>query len=293
METILISGSTGFIATSLRHTYQNKYKFICLSHKNVGNHLTYTDLAANPKIIEAVNIVINLAGANIGAKRWSKKRKAELLDSRIITTQNLVNLFNQYNPSAHFISASAVGIYMPNIECNDETEIDYQQIENFSQQITKEWELAARNYTGPLCITRFGVVLSSQNGAFPQMLIPFMLGLGGKLGSGTQYFPWIALSDLLQALDIIIQRKATGIYTLAAPEAITNAQLSTEIASIWKRPCWLHLPELLIKIIFGQMGKELFLNSILVKPTRLLKEGFKYNYPNISSALQAINKKQI
>ena len=293
MKTVLLTGSNGFIARSFTEAFKEDYRFILVSQYKSENHYTIDELSANPELVKSVNIIINLAGANIGAKRWSVSRKQELIDSRANTTNKLVAIFNQHNPSAHFISASAVGIYSPNLLQDDNSPIDYNNFGSFSQQITKTWETAALNYDGPLTITRFGVVLSAKGGAFPEMLRPFLLGFGGKLGNGSQFFPWIALADLLAILKEIIEQHRLGIYTLVAPEFTTNRKLSSEIAAIWKRPNWLNLPSFIIKTLFGQMGEELFLNSLLIKPTRLIKENFQFAFPDLKSTLLTIYQKKI
>lgn len=291
MPAILISGANGFIARNFRHKFKDKYNFICISHKACQGNLTYAQLENKPELIKQADIVLNLAGANIGAGRWNDVRKNELLNSRLNTTQKLVDLFNQYNPAAHFISASAAGIYEPTINSDENIEIDYNSYSNFSQEITRKWEQTALQYQGNLTITRFGVVLSGNGGAFPQMLRPFLFYTGGHLGNGKQYFPWIALPDLLNALDQIINRKLTGIYNLVAPTMVTNSALSLQISRIWNKPNWLHLPESLIRIIFGQMGQELFLNSIQVYPSKLTGQGFNYGYSKIENCLMAIRNK--
>lgn len=292
MKTILLSGASGFIASNFRKQFHNEYNFILLSQQKSGVNITLNELENNPELLNSIEIVINLAGANIGAKRWTSQRKQELIESRISTTAKLVQLFNEYNPEAHFISASAIGIYHPNIENKESENIDYSNYDNFSQEITKKWETEALKFKGNLTITRFGVVLGSSGGAFPQMLRPFLFGAGGKLGNGEQYFPWIALADLLAALKHIIDNRLFGIYTLVAPELITNSELTYQIAQTWKRPAWFNLPQSLIRLIFGQMGQELFLNSIKISPDKLIASGFKYNYPTIRKCLAAIKERE-
>lgn len=288
MKTVLISGANGFIATAFMKHFSDKYKFVRLSHKKQNGHITLKELKENQGIINSIDVVINLAGANIGAKRWTKKRKAEILNSRIKTTEELVSIFNFALIKPHFISASAIGVYALNHDNDEDTIVNYSTFENFSQQITRVWERAANRYTGGLAITRFGVVLSSKGGAFPQMLRPFLWFMGGTLDEGNQYFPWIGLTDLLNGLDKIIETSQVGLYNLVAPQLIDNHTLSSAIGKVWNRPCWLKMRRSIIGLIFGQMGEELFLNSIKVHPKRLLGEKFSYLYPEIKSCLTAI-----
>jgi hypothetical protein len=288
MKTILISGASGFIATNFMARFSGKYKFVKLSHKKQSGRITLDELANNLELVNSVDVVINLAGENIGAKRWSIERKNWLLISRLQTTLKLVNIFNQAGAKAHFISASAVGVYAPNKSNDEDTPIDYHEYDNFSEQLTRQWENIARAYTGNLTITRFGVVLARHGGAFPKMLKPFLFYMGGPLGSGTQNFPWISLVDLLNALDYILESSKTGIYNLVAPQIVSNNELSKQIAITWHKPLLFRMSESIIKLIFGQMGQELFLNSLSVTPKRLTAEHFNYQYPDIESCLTAI-----
>jgi uncharacterized protein len=288
MKIILISGSNGYIATNFMTHFSKKYRFIKLSHKPKSGHVTLEELEANEGLVKTIDAVINLAGANIGAKRWSIERKNELLVSRVKTTLRLTELFNKVGAKAHFISASAVGIYPPSQDNDEDTPINYPEFSSFSQQLTRQWENTAKRYTGKLTITRFGIVLGRDGGAFPKMLRPFLFYMGGPLGNGEQNFPWISLLDLINALDYILDTSHTGIYNLVAPQIINNNLLAEEISTIWSRPNLFRMPESVIKLIFGQMGQELFLNSLSVTPKQLVAENFKYQYPDIHSCLNAI-----
>ena len=291
MKTILITGSSGYIATHFVKHFSEKYNFVLLSRKTIKNHVTLEELHSNNALIRSIDIIINLAGANIGDKRWTTSRKNELLQSRLFTTQKIVNLFNELTKKPHLISASAVGIYPENLINDESTVIDYQVYDNFSAEITKKWEDSANQYLGPVTITRFGVVLGSDGGAFPKMLRLFLFYTGSTFANGLQYMPWIALPDLLNALDYVISKQKSGLYNFVAPEMANNLQLSNLIAKIWKRPIIFKIPAFIIKILFGQMGKELFLNSIKVSPTRLVTEKFIFRYPKLPEALSAIKKK--
>ena len=293
MKTILIVGANGFIASQFKKQFMHKYNFINLSHHPQFSHLTLEQLELQPELLKTIDYVINLAGANIGDKRWSSSRKECLIQSRIDTTRRLVALLNRYQPQIYLLSASAVGIYQPDQENTEFNLIDYKNYANFSQELTKQWELEVQKYTGPYLIARFGVVLSATGGAFPKMLAPFLKYVGGQLGTGQQYFPWIALPDLLDILEIKLLAQSRGIYNLVAPQLVTNQELCKQISELWQRPNWLKLPAWVIKLIFGQMGQELFLNSLIVKPQKLIDENYVFLYPEISSCLQAIKSKQI
>lgn len=291
MKNILITGSSGYIATNFIKKFAGKYNFIHLSHKKMKGHITLEELYCNNRLVNSIDFVINLAGANIGAKRWNLSRKNELLQSRILTTQKIVSLFNGLGRKPHLISASAVGIYPEDLINDEFTNIDYQHYANFSQELTKTWELAAHQYRGALTITRFGVVFGSDGGAFPQILKPFLFYTGSILANGLQYMPWIALPDLLNAIDYVISNQQIGVYNFVAPNMANNRQLATLIAKTWKKPIICKIPKFIIKILFGQMGRELFLSNIKVLPTRLINENFLFMYPDLSSAVIAIKNK--
>ncbi len=293
MKTILITGANGFIAKNFMNKYANTYKFILLSHKAQKNHITLEELAINLALIRTVDVVINFAGANIGSKRWGISRKIELLASRVNFTENLVRLLNQHNTNCHFISASAVGIYDFNSKSDEDTPINYDVYSNFSQELTKKWEQKALNYNGLLTITRFGVVLSSKGGAFGKILLPFKLFVGGKIGDGLQQFSWIALDDLISALDFIINKKIHGVINITAPEEINNKKLTASISSVWHRPSFITVPQYLVKILWGQMGDELLLNGVYAIPKRLISLNFNFKYPDILSCLTAIKQNNL
>lgn len=293
MKTVLISGANGFIATSFMAKFAQKYKFIKLSHEPQSGHVTLDELAANKELLHTIDVVINLTGANIGARRWSIARKNELLVSRVKTTLQLTVLFNQAGSKAHFISASAVGVYTPDQENDEDTPINFQEFTNFSEQLTRQWESTAQMYKGKLTIMRFGVVLGGHGGAFPKMLKPFLFYMGGPLGRGLQKFPWISLIDLMNAIDYILDASQSGVYNLVAPQIISNNELAKQIASVWHRPNAFRMPEALIELMFGQMGHELFLNSLSVSPKRLLAERFIYQYPDIKRCLRAIKSGEV
>jgi uncharacterized protein (TIGR01777 family) len=291
MKTVLITGSSGFIATNFCQKFADKYKFILVSHKPQVNHITLNQLVSDDNLIKSIDVIINLAGANIANGRWTTARKNELLQSRLEVTKQLIEIFNQYNSNAHLISASAVGIYDFNTINDDNTPIDYSSFKNFSQQLTKQWEQTALGYHGLVTVTRFGVVLSGKGGAMSKMLPPFLFGLGGQLGSGQQGFPWIALDDLLSALDFIIDKKYTGVFNFTAPEQINNEQLTKYIGQVWRRPIFMKMPACMIKLLWGQMGEEFLLNGNQALPQRLINSGFKFKYPNILSCLNVIKER--
>lgn len=298
MKTILVSGANGFIATNFCQKFSSKYNFILLNHKLhadelQGNHINLKQLSNNQKLLNSIDVVINLAGANIGAKLWTKSRKEEIISSRMVSTKCLVELFNKNNHKVHFISASAVGVYDFNLINDEYTLINYNEYKSFSQQITKEWEQQAFKYIGLTTILRLGVVLSSKGGAFEKILLPFKFGLGGKIGSGQQAFPWVALDDLLSLMELVIDKSFGGIFNVTSPHLINNEQLTYAIAKVWHRPAFIKIPAWLIKLLLGQMGDELLLKGQYVISKRLKDISFEFKYPYITNCLQTIKNQDI
>ncbi len=293
---IAITGASGFIAKEFQRYYKEKYDFIRISRvsNHVYNTYSWDEIAKTPQLLANVCCVINLAGVNIGAKRWSKARKKELLNSRVITTENLVLLLNSLPYQPALLCASAVGIYPSNEECDEDSLIDYNHYANFSEEITKKWEKAARAYKGRVVNMRFGVVLSSNGGALSKILFPFKLGIGCGISSGDWYFSWISSNDLVRAIDYLIERyDIVGIVNLVAPQLIKYKELIAAISNVYHIKLQFNLPKLVIHYMFGQMGDELLLNGQSVAPKRLLEQKFAFLYPTIIECIEAIHKKVI
>ncbi len=295
-KSICITGANGFIAKSFIHYFKDKYQFILISQErqNFSNSYSWNDLVYSPKILDCVDIVLNLAGANIGDKHWNNLRKKEIITSRIQSTQILVNALNTINHNAKLINASAVGIYPCDNVIYDETSpLNFKYFNSFSEEITKSWELEALKYKGNLAITRFGVVLSAFGGALQKILMPFKFGVGVGIGDGDWPFSWISLVDLLHALEqIMLNDNLNGVFNLVSPDLICYHDLIQKISDIFNPKLRFNLPKWIIKIMFGQMGQELLLQGQRVKPARLSGIEFDFKYGNINDCISAINKKE-
>ncbi len=292
MKNILIIGANSYIAKHLIKKLTEMANIFLVSHKISKDHLYIDDLDTKYlDIIKSIDVIINLAGANIGEKLWTKKRKIELLESRIITTEKIVNLFNKYNPNAHLINFSAIGIYETNIKQDEYNQINYQQYNNFSQEITKKWESIALKYQGDLTILRLGVVLNADSITYKKLMLSHKFRCGIIFGNGNQYLSWIALDDLMVIILYVINNHSIGIINCTAPKPITNYQLNKDLGNKYKSKIYLKMPKFLIKLLFGQMGSELFLNSLEVHPTKLLQKlNYKFKYPDFANFLNSICK---
>lgn len=290
---ILITGGTGFIGSALcslllknkkydvivlsRHPEKINSGFQCISDLGQLNHDIHID------------VVVNLAGEPIADKRWSKKQKEKIITSRIDITQKLIHYFERLAQKPElFISGSAVGYYgigVNNIPLNEEDIGD----SSFSTQLCQQWESVARQAEQlgiRTCLLRTGIVLGKGGGALSKMLTPFKMGLGGKIGNGKQWMPWIHISDLLGIILYCIEHdNLNGAINGTAPNPVTNAAFTKTLGKILHRPAFLPLPAIAIKLLMGQMGEELLLNGKKILPEKALQAGYKFQYPHLEKAL--------
>ena len=234
--------------------------------------------------------VINLAGAPIGDARWTESRKRLLLESRVGTTARVVEWMRRAaQPPGVLVSGSAVGYYG---EQGDKaiTE-DTPPTPGFTHDLCAAWEREAdkaAEFGVRVCRIRIGVVLDKGGGALAKMLPAFRLGAGGRLGSGTHYFPWIHREDIAAICQWLLERPASrGAYNAGSPNPVTNAEFTRALGRALGRPTVFPMPQSALKLLFGEMS-ELLLVSDRMLPKRLLEEGFVFRYPDLAGALEAI-----
>jgi len=285
---VAISGATGFIGKSLSDFLErNGFKTVIISRKdfsNGGKELS--------KRLRKCAIVINLAGAPIGARKWTPAYKDEILNSRISTTKRLVEAIHLLDQKPDLlISTSAVGIY-DSFEVHDEFSNSYAK--DFLGSVCQQWEAEAfKAHTIDnvrLCIVRLGVVLGKDGGAMPRILKPFKYGMGAKLGDGYQVFPFIHIKDVLSAFWYLVKREqSSGIYNLVAPQMISNLEITEAIKLKTRSSIVPAVPESLLRLFYGE-GADLLLVGQKVLPTRLLKDGFPFAYPDFNAVLEDVLK---
>lgn len=276
---IAITGATGFIGSRLTASFESlKWTVIPIQR----NHITQpvNELSS---VIDGCDVVINLAGAPIIA-RHTPANKKEIYDSRIQTTHKLVEAIKIASRApSQFISGSAVGIYSGS---SVNTEVSYEYASDFSAIVVNDWEQAAHHaeeYT-KLAIVRLGIVLDNKEGALPKMIKPFIMGLGGKIGDGSQMFSWIHIDDLIRAFHFIIENNTAGIYNLTSPGYLRNDDFTQVLAQTLKKPALFTVPEFALKLIYGE-GSKTLTSGQAVYPERLINEGFVFRYPVIEQAL--------
>lgn len=277
---IAISGSNGFIGKQLTSYFQAKGNEVqSISRINEG-----TSVDDIIRQLSGIDVIINLAGAPI-VGRWTKRYKKVLFDSRIITTQKIVNAISLMGKKPQLlISASAVGIYS---QQGEQTESNFQIGDDYLGQICTAWETEAKKavpYTR-VAIARFGIVLGKDGGALKRMLPLFRLGLGGKIASGKQGFSWIHVYDVIHAMEFIIENpKLSGEFNLTAPDLIDNNKFTKVLSKMLSKPALIPVPAFALKLLFGE-GSIAVTGGQFAFPEHLANEGFQFSYPDIKSAL--------
>ena len=246
-----------------------------------------------PGHLEGVDAVIHLAGENIGA-RWTDARKERIRASRLQGTRLLSQaLARARKRPAVLISASAIGIYgNRGEEILNETSPAGEAPNDFLVEVGREWEAAAepaRDAGIRVIHPRFGIVLSARGGALGKMLLPFRLGLGGRLGSGTQWMSWVSLDDAVGAVIHVLQMESfSGPVNVVAPEPVRNREFTAILGRTLGRPAALTVPAAALRLALGEMADGTVLSSTRVVPRRLLAAGYRFRHPDLATALRHV-----
>jgi uncharacterized protein (TIGR01777 family) len=238
--------------------------------------------------IEGFDAVVNLAGESIAEGRWTDDKKRRIRESRVKGTKLLGDaLANLTVPPKTFVCASAIGYYGNR---GDELLTETSAAgEDFLAKVCAEWEEATALATEKgirVVNARFGVILDLHGGALKKMLPPFRMGVGGRIGSGKQWMSWIALDDVVGALNLALTKDSLrGPVNFVAPAPVTNTEFTKTLGKVLSRPTVLPIPAFAIKLLFGEMGEALLLGGQRVAPERLLAGGFEFSFPNLEQAL--------
>lgn len=297
METILITGGSGLIGSALKtKLLAIGYQVIILSRNKTSNSKTYfwdiKNGVIDKEAIEKANYIIHLAGAGIAEKRWTRKRKRELINSRILSTKLLLENVKKLNPNLKgFIAASGIGYYGA-ITSKTIFKEDNNPGSDFLATICKLWEqesLKFQNEGIRTVIFRTGVVFSKNGGALEKIVNPIKKGVGAVLGKGNQFMPWIHIDDLCEMyISSIENEKIKGIYNAVNPEHITNKELTYKISNtLKKRILFPPIPEFLLKLLFGKMS-IILLKGSRVSCEKIEKTGYQFKFATISATLKKI-----
>jgi uncharacterized protein (TIGR01777 family) len=299
---VIIAGGSGLIGRRLIvELLQARHEVLVLSRrpKNVSKifpavRAEFWDAKTSSilvNILDGASAAINLTGESIAAKRWSSLQKQKILSSRIDSTRAIVNAIEQthHRPSV-LLNASAVGYY-GNVPEGEVTEA-YPKGNGFLPNVCEQWEMEAQKAQElgvRVVLLRTGIVLDKKEGALHKLLLLFRMFIGGPLGNGRQWFPWIHLQDEVNAILYAIEHEQiNGPVNLAAPQSMRMIEFCNALGSALRRPSWLPVPEFALRLMLGEMAEPLLFQGQKIIPKKLLEAGFKFQFPNLENALQDI-----
>jgi uncharacterized protein len=294
---VLISGASGLIGSALsRALSANGHRVLRLRRNAVtdGNDVGWEPDAGriDAPALEALDAVVHLAGEGIGEKRWSDEQKRRILESRTRGTELLVGaLATREQKPKVLVSASAIGYY------GDRGDEELTEVStpgrDFLANVCEQWEAAtvpAADAGIRVVNVRTGIVLSRKGGALGRLLLPFKLGLGGRVGSGHQYMSWISIDDEIGAIQHAIDNGSLhGAMNATGPNPVTNAEFTSTLGNVLHRPTVLPTPLAPLKLIYGgELVESLLLFSQRVEPTKLRATGYEFRHPSLEAALRAV-----
>jgi uncharacterized protein len=294
---ILMSGASGLVGTALASSLTSAGHAVVRLSRATGAIRT-GDVYWNPisgeldsAAAEGADAMVHLAGASIADGRWTKERKALLRSSRVDATQGLVRALANLKRKPHvFIAASAIGYYGSRGE-----EILRESSApgtNFLANVVREWEAAeleAERASLRTVILRFGVILSKMGGALPRIIVPFRLGLGGRLGSGRQWMSWITLDDVVALIQYALaHEELSGIINAVAPAPVQNSEFAATLGRLMHRPTIFPVPGFVLRMALGEMADALLLASQRVLPERLSRAGYSFRQATLEEGLRSV-----
>jgi uncharacterized protein (TIGR01777 family) len=298
--TIVIAGASGLVGSALTQSLRAGGHEVRRLVRGRGAREA-DEIAWNPETgeidqarLEGVDALINLAGENLGARRWTAARREVIRRSRIDATRTLVTAVGKLSRKpAVLLNASAVGFYG---DRGDEVLTEASAIgHGFLSEVCLAWETTAggaSQFGVRTVLLRFGVILASEGGALEKMLPLFRLGLGGRLGSGEQWMSWVAIDDVVGVVHHALNdARCVGPINVVAPAAVTNVELTRALAAALHRPAMFPVPAWALRVAVGRgMADEALLASTRVAPRRLSERGYEFRHPTIGQALDAVLK---
>ena len=289
LKTILITGASGLVGQSLCVALMARSHSVrTLAQSDRGDY--QWDVASgeiDPSALDGVDVVIHLAGESV-AQYWTDATKARILDSRVESTRLLVDLILAQEKRPAYIAASGISYY--GIESKYTVDESSVAGKGFLAEVTRQWEGAAQSLTDAGVRTVFlrtGIVLSAMGGALAKMLMPFKLGVGGRIGHGQQKMSWISLPDLVSAYVFAVENVSVqGAVNAVAPEPVTNIKFTKTLGKVLGRPTIFPLPKIFVKMFYGEMGKETVLSDLGVLPKSLTELGFEWQEAELEIALK-------
>jgi uncharacterized protein (TIGR01777 family) len=296
----LIAGGTGLIGSALAESLLadgHKVSIISRNPSIVNPELravSWDESALLEELVTA-DAVVNLAGASLAGEnplqmRWTPQRKQAIISSRLAVGKKLVHAISQLGRKPEvFVQASAIGFY--GNQGSDPADENSSPGHDFLAQVCREWETATADLEKigiRRLVIRIGLVLSQRGGLLPLLALPFRLLVGGKIGTGNQYLSWIHIQDIVKSIQFLIDDpRHQGVYNLTAPNPETNQAFSQLMGNSLRRPVWLPIPSWVLKIALGE-ASTLALDGRPVYPTRLLKSGYQFQFPDLKGCLESM-----
>ncbi|AJS59827.1 TIGR01777 family oxidoreductase [Paenibacillus sp. IHBB 10380] len=298
---IVVCGGTGFIGKALteyllKEQSEQSHRVIIVTRnqpKNTMHHpqleyMTWDQIHNNPSLLEGIDTLVNLAGASL-SQLWTRQAKERIIQSRMKTVSAVAKLIASLKRKPPVvIQASAIAIYGTSFhETFDETH--QPRVNDFPSDVVEQWEHAADNIQNVRLVKlRVSVVLGNEGGAFPMMKLPYMLGAGGRIGSGQQWMSWIHIHDIVRLIEFcIINPNIEGPVNASSPEPVTNDKFGRSVGAVYHRPHWFPVPSFLLKTIVGELSLIL-LQGQRVIPAKALNHGFMFTYPRLKTALEEL-----
>jgi uncharacterized protein len=290
MARVLISGASGLIGAALAPALEadgHELTRLVRDSAKSRNDLVWEPMReVPPQLVSGRDVVIHLSGESVSG-RWTAEKKRRIRESRVVSTRNLAwAIAKAEEPPRTFVCASAIGYYGDRDDelLSEETSAGT----GFLPEVCREWEAATHvGLAGVRVVNlRFGMVLSRNGGALKEMLLPFRLGLGGKIGSGRQWWSWIHIDDAVSAVMHIVRAESLrDAVNMTAPNPLTNAEFTRVLASVMKRPAIFAVPGFAAKLAFGEFAEQGILSSARVVPKKLEENGFEFRYAELREAV--------
>ena len=292
---VAVTGSSGLIGTSLVSFLSKKDIVVSkiLRENPEDDDISWKpeDGDWNSAFTGGVDGIVHLAGESVASGKWTRKKKEKIRNSRIEGTKRLCeHILKLPTPPSVLVCASAIGYYgNRGVEFLNEGS---PRGSGFLPDVCLGWEEATESVSKAgirVVNVRFGIVLSKDGGALAKMMTPFKIGMGGKIGSGTQYMSWIAMDDVTSAIyHTLITESLKGPVNVTAPNPVTNKEFTSTLGEVLKRPAVVPIPAFAAKLAFGEMANDLLLASTKVAPKRLSDSGYKFQYPELENALKHV-----
>jgi uncharacterized protein (TIGR01777 family) len=289
---VLLAGASGLIGPALRSGLQADGHTVrtLVRREPTGAHEDRWDPAAglmDPGVLDGVDVVVCLSGAGVGDKRWTAKYKKTIVDSRVDTVSTIATTMNKTGSTAKLVCASAVGYYGD----TGDTRVDESAPagSGFLADVCTRWERAAdpaRAAGVTVTHLRTGLVLAKQGGLLPRLGLIVKLGIGGRLGSGRQYFPWISLTDELAAIRFVMEHDLPGPVNLTGPNPVTNAEFTKTLGAALHRPTIFPVPGFAARLVLGEFAGDVLTGQNAV-PAALEGAGFRFTHPQLADALDS------